>query len=78
MQELLQELIKGQKKKLMRCAEAIVPHITEEDVLQPNDFPELENNPTFRYEEGVLEGLYTALMAYRAQKREMELIQASS
>jgi len=33
-------------------------------LLQPNDFPELENHPLFRYEEGVLEGILTARMSY--------------
>ncbi len=31
----------------MRCAEQIVPNITEDDLLQPNDFPLLENHPHF-------------------------------
>lgn len=48
------------------CAQRIVPNITEEDLLQPNDFPSLELNPYFRYEEGVLHGLQTAQMAYLA------------
>lgn len=66
MEKLFEELIEGQKKKLMRCAEALIPNITEDDLLQPNDYPILENNPLFRYEEGVLEGLYTAQAAWRA------------
>lgn len=65
--ELFDELIAGQKEKLMSCAQAIIPHITEDDLLQPNDFPVLENHPYFRYEEGVLEGLYTARMALLSQ-----------
>ena len=34
-----------------------IAHITEEDLLQPNDFIELEEDPEFRYEEGVLAGM---------------------
>ncbi|MDP1608713.1 MAG: hypothetical protein Q8L98_05320 [Chlamydiales bacterium] len=63
---LMQELIAGQKKKLLSSAERIVPHITLDDLLQPNDFPELELHPHFRYEEGILDGLqvaYAALLA---------------
>jgi hypothetical protein len=63
------ELIAAQKKKLLACAHAILPHVVEDDLLQPNDFPELENHPYFRYEEGVLEGLYTARMAYLAARK---------
>jgi hypothetical protein len=62
------ELIALQKKKILTCAQRLIPHITEDDLLQPNDFPELEMNPHFRYEEGVLEGLMTARMAYLAKQ----------
>lgn len=64
MENLFEELIALQRKKLFKYGKRIVPHITEDDLLQPNDFPELENHPAFRYEEGVLEGLMTARMAY--------------
>ena len=69
MQDVFDELISLQKKKILTCAERLIPHITEDDLLQPNDFPLLEHNPHFRYEEGVLEGLMTARMAYLAQMK---------
>jgi hypothetical protein len=69
---LLDEIVLLQRKKLLNTALRIVPHLTEDDLLQPNDFPELENHPFFRYEEGVLEGLLTARMAYLAWKKERE------
>jgi hypothetical protein len=69
---LLEELIVQQRKKMLSTAERIVGRITEEDLLQPNDFPALENHPFFRYEEGVLEGLMTAQMAYRAWQKDCE------
>jgi hypothetical protein len=65
---MFDELIALQRKKVLNCALRILPHLTEDDILQPNDFPELEMNPHFRYEEGVLEGLMTARMAYLALK----------
>ena len=49
-----------QEKKLLKIAREIVPHLTADDILQPNDFPELENHPYFRYEEGYLAGLKSA------------------
>ncbi|HEY5236575.1 MAG TPA: hypothetical protein VIJ14_10380 [Rhabdochlamydiaceae bacterium] len=67
---MFDELITLQRKKVLNCALRILPHLTEDDILQPNDFPELEMNPHFRYEEGVLEGLMTARMAYLAHQRE--------
>jgi hypothetical protein len=63
-------LIEIQKKRLMACAEIMVPYITEEDLLQPNDFPVLEKHPHFRHEEGILEGLQTALATIRALSRD--------
>lgn len=66
--ELFEEMIGQQRNKILLCAQRLVPHITQDDLLQPNDFPELELNPYFRYEEGVLEGLLTAQMAIRASE----------
>ena len=66
MQNLFDELISMQQKKILICAQRIIPNITEDDILQPNDFPLLELNPHFRYEEGILEGLMTARTAYMA------------
>lgn len=69
---LMEELVVGQQKKLLSCARTIVPYITTDDILQPNDFPELEQHPYFRYEEGVLEGLLTAQMALKALAGDVE------
>lgn len=63
---LFDEMIAHQERKLLEFARQIVPHATEDDILQPNDFPSLENHPFFRYEEGQLKGLHTARMAYLA------------
>lgn len=60
---MLEEMIALQEKKLLNLACEIIPHLTSDDVLQPNDFPELEGNPIFRFEEGVLKGLQSAQMA---------------
>ncbi len=68
LEPLLQELIDGQKKKLLSCARRIVPTVTPDDLLQPNDFIELEEHPLFRYEEGVLEGLHTVAAAVAAAR----------
>ena len=65
----LDSLILEQQKKMMNLAQEVMPHITADDLLQPNDFPELENHPYFRYEEGVLEGLLTARMAFLAWRQ---------
>lgn len=70
---LFDELITAQRAKLLACGQSIIPHIIEDDLLQPNDFPKLEHHPIFRYEEGVLEGLLTARMAYLAWLKDQEM-----
>lgn len=70
MDRLFDELVEQQREKLLKMARRIVPTATMDDILQPNDFPELENHPLFRYEEGVLEGLMTARMAFLVKEKE--------
>jgi hypothetical protein len=72
MDNVFEELIEEQKKRLLKFARQLIRNITADDLLQPNDFPQLEQHPLFRYEEGVLEGLLTAQMAYRAWKKDKE------
>lgn len=71
LEALFNELIDLQEKKLLSYAAKIIPNITSDDILQPNDYPELENHPFFRYEEGVLKGLHSAKMAVLAQQKEI-------
>ena len=72
MEKLFDDLVEGQRRKLLKFARQIIPNATPDDLLQPNDFPELEQNPLFRYEEGVLEGLLTARMAYLALQKDRQ------
>jgi hypothetical protein len=68
-ERLLLELADGQRKRMLACARRIVPHVTPDDLMQPNDFPDLEDHPIFRYEEGVLEGILTVCAALAACPR---------
>lgn len=65
---LLDQLEESQRQALFALGRRIVPSLTQEDLLQPNDYPELEENPHFRYEEGVLSGIMTVRAALRAEK----------
>ncbi len=64
---LLDNLIETQKRHLLKTAKRIVPQVTDDDLFQPNDFPELEMHPHFRYEEGVLHGFQAAKAAFLAE-----------
>jgi hypothetical protein len=66
----MDEMIENQQKVLLTMGRAIVPGVTSDDLLQPNDFPALETHPLFRYEEGVLHGLQAAKAALQATLRE--------
>ncbi len=68
--KILEQMICNQKEKLLKLAREIIPHLTAEDILQPFDFPQLENNAFFRYEEGILEGLLSAKAAILACEKE--------
>jgi hypothetical protein len=64
MDQLIEEMVEHQKKKLLHLAREINPALTEEDILQPFDFNELEQNPNFRYEEGILHGILSVRAAF--------------
>jgi hypothetical protein len=70
LEKLFDELIQHQEERLLRHARSIVPNATSDDILQPNDYPELEGHPFFRYEEGLLKGLHTAKMAVLAWNKQ--------
>lgn len=67
-EKTLDELASYQKNRLLKVAREIMPNITEEDVLQPFDYPQLEQNVDFRYEEGVYSGILSAKAALLAIK----------
>jgi hypothetical protein len=69
---LLDSMIEQQRAKVLAAARRIVPHLTQDDLLNPHDFPALEHAPEFHYEDGILAGLLAAQMALRAQLRESQ------
>jgi hypothetical protein len=66
--KIFDELVEGQIRRMHEFSKKIYPHITPDDLWQPNDFPLLEENPYFRYEEGVLAGLLQVKAALLASK----------
>ncbi len=70
LEDLFNELLSQQEEKLLKYASHIIPNVTSDDILQPNDYPELENHPFFRYEEGLLKGIHAAKMAVMAWEKE--------
>ena len=62
----LEEMINHQRGKVMQIARDRLPYLTQDDVLNPHDFPELQNDPTFNFEDGILAGFVSAQLALRA------------
>ena len=54
--KLLDEMINHQENKVLKIARQIIPHLTPEDIRNPQDFQELYNNINFNYEDGILTG----------------------
>lgn len=72
-EKLLHEMTQHQNSKLLSLGQQMIPSLTADDLLQPNDFTALEFNPHFRYQEGVLAGIQTvqtALLALKQEKNE--------
>lgn len=70
-ENLIEEIRTMQEKVLIENARRIIPNLTSDDLLQPNDYPELENNSNFRYEEGIFSGIQTIQMAIRSLKQDL-------
>ena len=68
-EQLIQELIQHQQSKVLKVAREIVPHLTPEDIRNPQDFPELVADTLFNYEDGILTGYLTIQTAFRKQIR---------
>lgn len=67
--QLLDELVAHQRKRVLAEAQRLNPRITADDVLSPIDMPELAADPAWNYEDGVLAGYLSAQMAIRAHFR---------
>ncbi len=68
-EKLFEELIAQQRKRVFDHARRLNPKLTEDDIQQPHDFPELANSAEWNYEDGILAGYLSAQMAVRARLR---------
>lgn len=61
-----------QTERALKFARYIKPNVSLEDLLNPDDFQEIMNDPAFVYEDGVSNGILSAKISIRALLREME------
>lgn len=64
-ERVLEELITYQRRRVLEHARRLNPRLTEDDVAQPQDFPELAQNADWNYEDGILAGYLSVQMALR-------------
>jgi hypothetical protein len=71
LEQLFDELVTLQRRKVLEAARRLNPRLTEDDIQQPQDFPELAGDPAWNYEDGLLAGYLAAQMAVRARLRRL-------
>ena len=68
-ESLLQQMIDQQRRRVLDHARRLNPRLTDDDVQQPQDFPELAGSAEWNYEDGILAGYQAVQAAVRAQRR---------
>ena len=71
LEKLFEELIAQQKRRVLEHARRLNPQLTEDDVQQPHDFPELAGSAEWNYEDGILAGYLAVQAAMRASVRKL-------
>jgi hypothetical protein len=64
---VLDELIAHQKQKVLALAQRIHPGLTEEDLRNVHDHPDVYGDPIFQFEDGQLAGFVAARIALKAR-----------
>jgi ADP-ribose pyrophosphatase YjhB (NUDIX family) len=70
---MLAKRIEGQRRKVLEVAHRLVPHLTMDDLHNPDDYPALRRSEAFNYEDGTLAGLLTARTLLHKRSRELGL-----
>ena len=65
---LLDEMIEGQRARLVALARRISPELTEDDLMQPHDHRAIAAHPAFQFEDGILAGYLAVRAALRARR----------
>jgi len=68
-ENLLEEMIAQQTRKVLELGRRWVPHATSEDLRNSEDFAILRDKPIFHFEDGILAGLIAAQTALSHQAR---------
>lgn len=72
LERLLAEMIAQQRARVLLHARRLNPTLTDDDVQQPHDFPELAGSAEWNYEDGILAGYQAVQAAMRATLRRLD------
>lgn len=72
LEKTLSLLHEQQANKARAMARRIRPDLTPEDLLNPDNFPDVIADPDFMYEDGLAAGILSAKMAVRARLLELD------
>ena len=67
--EVLEGMIARQQVKVLELGRKWVPHATDEDLRNAEDFAVLKDKPIFHFEDGILAGLIAAKTAIATELR---------
>jgi len=67
--EVLEGMISRQQAKVLELGRKWVPHATDEDLRNAEDFAILKDKPIYHYEDGILAGLIMARTAIATELR---------
>jgi hypothetical protein len=68
--QLFDDMIVQQRSKCLKIARRLNPHLTPDDLMNSFDWPEVNENPQFVWEDGLLAGLQSAHAAVCAEFNE--------
>lgn len=67
--QVLDSMILRQQAKVLELGRKWVPHVTDEDLRNAEDFQILKDKPIFHYEDGILAGMIAARTALATEIR---------
>lgn len=65
--EVVEGLVAHQRAKVLELARRIHPGLTDEDIRNIHDYPDVYGDPIFQFEDGQLSGFVAAQIALKAR-----------
>ena len=66
-----EQMIEHQRGKALETARRKNPHLTPEDIMNPEAFPEIYEDGPFNFEDGILSGMVSARIAAIARLKQL-------